>query len=70
MPRKKKDARVLNIKLATPAYDRLDAFCEASGLSKTEATEQILSQYIDSFFRKQKEHDSLLHTSEQGVTDR
>ena len=41
MARAKKDARILNIKLATPVSDRLSQFCEESGLSKTVATERI-----------------------------
>lgn len=50
MPREKKDARILNIKLATPVYDRLDAFCEESGLTKTMAAEKILTQFFDAYF--------------------
>lgn len=43
MPRQKKDAKILNIKLAKEISDQLEQFCEESGMSKTVATEKILS---------------------------
>jgi hypothetical protein len=52
MPRKKKDAKVLNIKLARDVSDLLEKFCEESGMSKTIATEKILSQYFDEYFKR------------------
>lgn len=39
MPRQKKDAKILNIKLAREISDRLEQFCEETGVSKTIATE-------------------------------
>ncbi|MDU5943715.1 MAG: hypothetical protein E6Z03_06365 [Negativicoccus succinicivorans] len=50
MPRQKKDAKILNIKLATPISAKLEKFCEETGMSKTIATEKILSQYFDGYF--------------------
>ena len=41
MPRQKKDAKILNIKLAREISDQLEQFCEESGISKTVATEKI-----------------------------
>lgn len=38
MPRQKKDAKILNIKLAKEISDQLEQFCEESGISKTVAT--------------------------------
>ena len=52
MPRQKKDAKVLNIKLARDVSDLLEKFCEESGMSKTIATEKILSQYFDEYFKR------------------
>ena len=52
MPREKKDAKVLNIKLSAPIHDRFERFCEESGMSKTVATEKILTQFFDSYFGK------------------
>lgn len=40
MPRQKKDAKILNIKLAKEISDQLEQFCEESGISKTVATEK------------------------------
>lgn len=34
MPRQKKDAKILNIKLAKEISDQLEQFCEESGISK------------------------------------
>ena len=44
MPRQKKDTKILNIKLATPVNDQLEAFCEETGMSKTIATGKILRE--------------------------
>lgn len=61
MPREKKDARILNIKLATPVYDRLDAFCSESGLSKTVAAEKILMQFFDAYFERPEDERIIFH---------
>ncbi|MBQ9307065.1 MAG: hypothetical protein IJ229_03985 [Clostridia bacterium] len=52
MPRPKKDAKVLNIKLATPVYDQLEAFCKESGMSKTVAAEKIFGQFFNAYFER------------------
>ena len=49
MPRTKKDARILNIKLSSPIYDKLDAFWEESGMSKTVAAEKIFEQFFERY---------------------
>ena len=59
MPREKKDAKILNIKLATPVYDQLSHFCDESGLSKTIATEKILSQFFEMYFEKPVEERTI-----------
>lgn len=41
MSRQKKDAKILNIKLAREISNQLEQFCEESGISKTVATEKI-----------------------------
>lgn len=41
MPRQKKDAKILNIKLAREISNQLEQFCEESGISKTVAIEKI-----------------------------
>ncbi len=62
MPRAKKDARILNVKLASPVYEKLDRFCTESGLSKTVATEKILMQFFESYFGKPEEERVIFHT--------
>ena len=59
MPRQKKDAKILNIKLAKEISDQLEQFCEASGMSKTIATEKILSKYFEEYFSRPEEERTL-----------
>ena len=59
MPRQKKDAKILNIKLAKEISDQLEQFCEESGISKTVATEKTLSKLRNiSADRKKSAHFS------------
>ena len=55
MPRQKKDAKILNINLATPISDKLERFCEESGQSKTIAVERFLNKCLDEYFDKPEE---------------
>ena len=59
MPRQKKDAKILNIKLAKKISDQLEQFCEESGISKTVATEKILSKYFEEYFSRPEEERML-----------
>lgn len=52
MPRQKKEARILNIRLATPINDKLERFCEESGQTKTLAVERFLDKCLDDYFAK------------------
>ena len=52
MPRTKKDAKILNIKLATPINDQLEQFCEETGLNNTTATEKIMEKFFKEYFNK------------------
>lgn len=52
MARQKKDAKILNIKLATHISDKLERFCEESGQSKTVAVERFLNRCLDEYFDK------------------
>ena len=63
MPRAKKDARILNVKLASPVYEKLDRFCTESGLSKTVATEKILMQFFESYFEKPESERVIFRTA-------
>ena len=48
----KKDAKIVNMKLAKPIYDKLDQFCKETGLSKTAATEKILDKYLSEYLER------------------
>lgn len=50
MPRAKKEAKILNMKLSAPISAQLEKFCEETGMTKTMATEKILSQFLDGYF--------------------
>lgn len=59
MSRPKKDAKNLNIKLDREIYDRLEQFCDETGMTKTTATEKILTQFFERYFER-SESDRLL----------
>ena len=54
MSRPKKDAKNLNIKLDREIYDRLEQFCDETGMTKTTATEKILTQFFERYFERSK----------------
>lgn len=55
MSRTKKDAKMLNIKLAKDVSDELEAFCDETGVTKTVAVEKILHQYFEEYFERPEE---------------
>lgn len=59
MPRQKKDAKILNIKLATPISDKLEQFCEETGMSKTIATEKIMERFFEEYFKRPEEERNI-----------
>lgn len=46
-------------KLAKEISDQLEQFCEESGISKTVATEKILSKYFEEYFSRPEEERTL-----------
>lgn len=54
MPRQKKDAKILNIRLAANVNDQLEQYCEDSGQTKTIAVERALSMFIDDYYAERK----------------
>ncbi len=52
MPRIKKEAKMLNIKLAKNISDELELFCDETGITKTMAVEKILHQYLEQYFER------------------
>ncbi len=59
MPRQKKDAKILNIKLSTPISDKLEKFCEETGMSKTIATEKIMERFFEEYFKRPEEERNI-----------
>ena len=55
MPRPKKDAKILNIRLDKEINNKLERFCEESGQSKTVAVERFLNRCLDEYFSKPEE---------------
>ena len=53
MPRTKKDAKYLNIKLDRAIHKKLERFCEESGQPKTVAVERF--RCLDEYFAKPEE---------------
>ena len=63
MPRDKKDARPLNIKLDSTIHDRLDEFCHETGVTKTAATEKMVSMCLDEYFSRPVQERQLIRLS-------
>ncbi len=49
MPRQKKDAQPISIKMDKVTFDRLAEYCIRSGQSKTVAIERAINQFIDEY---------------------
>ncbi len=43
---------MLNIKLDRKVHEQLEKFCAESGMTKTMATEKILTQFFDEYFSR------------------
>lgn len=50
MARAKKDGRYVNYYLEKEVVDKLDKYCEETGLTKTVAIERILGKHLDEYF--------------------
>ncbi len=60
MGRAKRDAKPFTMKMDSATYERLEAYCEASGQTKTVAIERAVNAYIDEYEKQQailKEHE-------------
>ena len=55
MSREKKDAKNFACKFDRQIFERLEEYCEFSGLSKTVVVEKAVSKYLDSNFDKMLE---------------
>lgn len=47
MGRPAKDSKALNLRLASEVCDRLEEYCQETGITKTTAVERILTAYFD-----------------------
>lgn len=47
---KKKEFKSMNILMDIHTREKLDAYCEQTGLTMTKAIERILDQYFDDYF--------------------
>lgn len=55
MPRPKKDAKPLNIKLDAAIHEKLEQYCRETGENKTITVEKVLGQYLTGYFEKEPE---------------
>ena len=58
MPRQKKDAQPISIKMDKATFDRLEAYCERAGQSKTVAIERAINILIDEYDDMLKAYES------------
>ena len=54
MPRPKKDAKPLNIKLDAAIHEKLEQYCRETGENKTITVEKVLDQYLTGYFEREK----------------
>ena len=54
MVKKIKESQPFSIRMDKPTFDRLSAFCENAGQSKTVAIERAINMYIDDYDEKMK----------------
>ncbi len=55
MARPKKESHPITIRMAQELFDRLNDFCDRSGLSKTVAIERALTEYINAYDKLMKQ---------------
>lgn len=62
----KKDAKILNVKLATSVCERLEEFCDESDMSKTVSVENIFTQFFNEYFhRLESERTIFQHSAKE-----
>ncbi len=54
MPRQKKNAIVLNMRVDAAVMERFNAYCEEVGQTKTLAFERIVTTYLDQYEEERK----------------
>lgn len=51
--------KLLNIKLDREVHEQLEKFCAESGMTKTMATEKILAQFFEDYFKRPEDSRKL-----------
>ncbi len=59
MPRQKKDVVNFSMRLEKKTADKLELFCNDSGLTKTMAVQRALEKYIDDYYVQQEKLQSI-----------
>lgn len=54
MAKKNKESHPLSIRMENKLYERLNDFCEESGLSKTAVVEKAVNMFIEDYESKMK----------------
>ena len=52
MPRRKKESVPISARIEKETFERLEKFCEDSGLGKTATLERDLNMYMDEYYGK------------------
>ena len=55
MPRAKKESVPISARIEKATFERLEKFCEVSGLGKTVTLERALNMYMDEYYGKQEQ---------------
>ena len=59
MPRQKKNVVNFSMRLEKKTADKLELFCNDSGLTKTMAVQRALEKYIDDYYVQQEKLQSI-----------
>lgn len=55
---KRKDWKMISIRMDVHVLNRLDAYCEKTGLARTKAMERIIASYLD-------QHDKIINDAKK-----
>lgn len=55
MPRARKESVPISARIDKVTFERLEKFCEDSGLGKTVTLERALNMYMDAYYGKQEQ---------------
>lgn len=55
MPKQKKDSCPFSIRMATDIYNRMNKYCEDTGMPKTTVIERAIIMYLDDYDETQEQ---------------